>query len=172
MKNTTNPVFQVSVLSQNDQPNQCCAGRAAGAEIHAFISAYGGCTFLPPGSGVSGYPSSNEELMKPVLLPVPSSDPPPTPTWFFEVTNGIENAWVEVLILTPGQLPCTIRVDGTNMPQWVGDNDEAPTNQIYQYGNCGIFGYAQENSPKAPQPTYWIYTLTAGVCNPRVHPSN
>jgi hypothetical protein len=171
MENTINSVFQISILSQNDPPDQCCAGCAVGAEIYAFVFDYGGCNFLSAGSNRAGYPASNEELRKPVLLPVPADFPPPTPTWFFEVTNGIDNAWVDVLILTPGQLPCIIRINGANMELWVADNTESPTNQIYSYGNCGIFGYAQENNPGDSQPVYWIYTLTAGVCNPHVHPT-
>jgi hypothetical protein len=167
----SNPIFQLSALSQNDQPNSSCPGCASGTEITATILAYGGGIIYAE-NAPQPYPNTAFPLSKAVLLPIPpapGTTPPPTPTWFMEVNNGIENAWFFVEIQTPGQSPTRIHVDGSSMAAWVAANQKEPTNQIYATGNCGVFGYAQENAlPK--QPAYWIYTLTAGVCNPQVNP--
>lgn len=160
-----NPVFQLSALSQNDQANPSCPGCSEGAKITAMVTDHGGCELLtspPP----PPYPASNVPVGEWVHLPIPNSKEP-TPTWFFEVTDGIENAWIDLVIFTPNYGFTEIYLQGSNMPCWVAQNKENPTNQIYKKGNCGIFGYAQENVTDL---TYWIYTVTAGVCNPMVHP--
>jgi len=162
-----NPVFQLSILSQNDQPNPSCPGCSVGDQITATVVDYGGGTIYSE-NAPSGYPTTNFPINKPVLLPIPGENPPPTPTWFMEVTGGIEKAWFEVAINTPGFSPVQIRVNGSDMAKWVAANQKTDTNQIYAEGNCGIFGYAQENLQS--NPLYWIYTITAGVCNPQVHP--
>lgn len=168
----SNPIFQLSILSQNDQPNGVCPGCSVGAEITATIVEYGGGTIYAS-NAPQPYPNTSFPLNKPVLLPIPpapGTTAPATPTWFMEVTSGIENAWFSVEIQTPGNLSTSIRVNGSDMAAWVAANQKGPTNQIYAKGDCGIFGYAQENAA-SQQPVYWIYTLTAGVCNPQVHPS-
>ena len=168
----TNGVFQLSILSQNDQPNPSCPGCSVGKDIYTFVYNYGGCKFLPPTSSIPNYPASNEKYRELVHLPIPSQNPPPTPTWYFELTDSLDDAWIDVCIITPGYRPRFITIDGSNMRNWIAQshNGETPTNQIYQHGNCGIIGYAQENAGSSDQPDFWIYTLTAGICNPQVHP--
>lgn len=166
-----NPVFQLSMVSQNDQPNPSCPGCAAGKEIYGeVISAkIKGGTFLSKTDPIKNYPASNEPLDTMVHLPYPLVPAPPTPTWFFEITDGIENFSLKAIIQTAEAQTTTIHIDGANMPGWVKKNKKETTNQIYQTGNCGIFGFAQSNDQAGY--TTWIYTLTAGVCNPQVHPS-
>jgi len=160
-----NPVFQLSALSQNDQPNSECPGCSEGDNISAVVIAYDGCELLTP-PPPPPYPASNVPVGEWVHLPIPKSKEP-TPTWFFEVTNGIENVWVDLVVFTPYYGATEITVQGSNLPAWVAQIKKNPTNQIYKRGNCGIFGYAQDNVAEL---TYWIYTVTAGVCNPMLHP--
>lgn len=164
----SNTIFQLSMVSQNDQPNPSCEGCSVGDQITATVLEYGGGTIYFSNAPAS-CPETAFPVGKPVLLPVPGAAPPPTPTWFMEVSNGIENAWFSVEVNTPGQQPSVIRVNGSDMAAWVAASKKDPTNQIYAGGNCGIFGYAQENQA-SKQPVYWIYTITAGVCNPQIHP--
>lgn len=160
-----NPIFQLSALSQNDQPNPSCPGCSVGDQITATLLSYGGGQIFlsdPP----QPYPATQFPINTPVLLPIPNSGKP-TPTWFMEVENGIENAWFLLEVTTPGISTKRILIEGINMPAWTKEGPK--TNQIYQGGDCGIFGFAQKNTP-ANQPVYWIYTVTGGVCNPQVHP--
>ncbi len=176
MENNKPSVFQLSILSQNDQPNTSCDGCDVGAEITATVTAASGCTFLSKSNAIPPYPVSNENMTTSVLLPIPSSTPPPTPTWFFLVNGKIEDIEVNLKVTTPGypDQPCKILLTGKEIVNWVDANHggSTPTNQIFQHGNCGIFGYAQKNDKDSDQPIYWIYTITAGVCDPKVHPSN
>ena len=69
----------------------------------------------------------------------------------------------------PGTPSTSITIKGSDLPGWVKQNEKEKTNQIYKSGQCGIFGFAQRNEV-AGQGVYWIYTVTAGVSNPKVHP--
>lgn len=161
-----NPIFQLTTVSQNDQPDSICPGCAVGTDIHAYIINYGGGRFLPPSKAKPPYPSSNEQLHNYALLPIPG-EKTPSPTWFFEIIDGIENFWVELIIRTPGYVGTNIRICGANMPYWTSVNQQEPTNQIWAYGSCGVFGYAQQTEDN--DFTNWIYTVTGGVCKPEVH---
>jgi hypothetical protein len=151
---TMGHIFQLSVLSQDDP--ECNIG----SQLQVVVQ--------PP---VGGTLTANSfPVGVPVDLPTPPPTPTfgPTPTWFLELSDGIENASYTLEITGPtGQTPTTITVPGSSMRGWVKQNQSDPTNQIYLEQTCGIFGFAQENSP--PDQTYWIYTVTAGVCDPRLH---
>ena len=74
-----------------------------------------------------------------------------------------------VEVRTPGQKTTTIILNAAEVGFWAEYNEKTKTNQIYKEGDCGIFGFAQLNKP-ADQPAYFIYTITAGVDNPKIHP--
>lgn len=153
--NGMTPQFQLTVVSQNDP------GCSAGSQLSVIVHPPRGGSLLPQSFPV------NEA----VALPVPPPPtPPPSPTWWIDLAAGIENASYTLVISGPnGANPTTITVNGSDMPQWVSRNEREKTNQIYKEGSCGIFGFAQL-SDKKDQPRTWIYTVTAGVDNPKIHP--
>ncbi|HYX22541.1 MAG TPA: hypothetical protein VFC23_00175 [Thermoanaerobaculia bacterium] len=150
-------IFQLTAVSQDDR------GCPIGAQLTGTVTAYSG------GSLRSGSFPVNQ----PVPLPIPprgGHKAPPSPTWFLVLDDSIEDASFTIVIEGPGtNNPTTITIDGANMPKWVAQNQKEDTNQIYRAGQCGIFGFAQENQP-SDQPVYWIYTVTGGVFHPKVHP--
>ena len=150
------PVFQLTVVSQND------AGCAAGKELTVNVA-------MPTGGTLQNqsWPTGEE-----VPLPIPPPPrPPPSPTWWLTLGDGgIEGASYSLVISGPdGANPTKITINGRDMPGWVLDNQKQDTNQIYNESSCGIFGYAQYVA-KPGQPVTWIYTVTAGVDHPKVHP--
>ncbi|MFL5386288.1 MAG: hypothetical protein ACJ8GN_27540 [Longimicrobiaceae bacterium] len=157
-----NDVFQLTVLSQNDP--EC----SIGSELSVVVDQpTGGTLTTGPIDAGGSFPVGT-----PVPLPIP---PPPgatgpeSPTWFLQLSDGIENASYSLTISGPdGSNPTSITIAGSSMPGWVAQNQKEDTNQIYLEATCGIFGYAQENIQS--QSTTWIYTVTAGVYDPMVHP--
>ena len=154
----TRNVFQLTVLSQNDP------GSVFGDQLSVVVNppTGGTLTTVPPSSPVG----------TPVALPIPpapGTTGPQPPTWLLELSDGIANAQYTLTISGPhGANPTHITIDGSNMPEWVTANEQEPTNQLYKKSSCGIFGYAQVNTPEG-QPTTWIYPVTAGVFYPVVH---
>lgn len=98
---------------------------------------------------------------------------PTPPTWILDLGAGesIEAASFTVIILGPCIPPTTITIPGARMNEWVGRNQKEKTNQIYRDGNCGVIGYA-EKLLGSDQKARWLYTITAGVTNPPLHPDN
>ena len=151
-------IFQLTAVSQNDP------GCPIGAELHAVLTAYSGGTLRSDSFPVG------ERIHLPIP-PGPGKTAPPSPTWFLILDHTIKEASFTIVIDGPGKNNQTsIQIDGANMPGWVAVNQKEDTNQIYKSGDCGIFGYAQENKP-SDQPISWIYTVTGGVYQPKVHPN-
>ncbi len=149
-----NDVFQLSAVSQNDP------GAADGANIYCTIKAIHNGT-LRQGS----FPLDMQ-----TILPVPpgqTTPAPATPTWFL-VPSGMLKATgftLEIGCLGDPAYPTTkIDISATDVAIWAGRNAATPTNEIYQTGVYGIFGYAQSG------PDGLIYTVTVGVLDPRKHP--
>ncbi len=167
-------IFQLSILSQNDQPNSLCAGCSSGANIITEVLTIKGGTFLNPQNPTPNYPVSNEKMNTPVQLPIPSKNPPPTPTWFFKIDGELDDLEITCKVNTPEYEVLTIKITGREIQKWVADNYNGqiftPINQVFKKGDCGIFGVAQYNEAGNPQFAYWIYTITAGVCNPKGQP--
>lgn len=174
------PLFQLSALSQNDQPNPSCSGCSVGKHIIAKVVDFKGGGIFPPGSKNPYYPASNTQFDFPVLLPWPNSGLE-TPTWYFVITQGLQNFEVTIVVYTPGYidpdtgvyhpaLETPIKIKGSDMPTWVAQNQKQKTNQVYQYGDCGIFGFAQKESDVGVGYDQWIYTVTGGVCDPKIRP--
>lgn len=140
-------VFQLSVLSQNDP------GAADGNKLCCKI--VGVCN----GSLREGSFPVNEN----VALPIPPQEgkqAPATPTWFLIPENGLEGSFtVEIFCPTDPSYPSrTIAVSEADVINWAKVPFGERENQIYEGGEYGIFGFAQEGP---------IYTITAGVLNPR-----
>ena len=150
-------IFQLTAVSQDDP------GCPIGAQLNGTVTAYSGGSLR----------SDSFPVNTSVSLPIPpqaGKKTPPSPTWFLVLDDSIDDASFTIVIEGPGSSnPTTITIDGANMPGWVAQNQKEDTNQIYKSGKCGIFGYAQENQP-TDQPISWIYTVTGGVFNPKVHP--
>ncbi|WP_299889544.1 hypothetical protein [uncultured Lacinutrix sp.] len=148
-------VFQLTMVSQNDPGTGC------GDELYGIVLGTKGGTL----NKQTSFP-----YQEGVHLPIPSNDPPKSPTWFLELDGNIEDVSITVVVFGPeGKYnPTIITIDGANMPSWVAQNEKEKTNQIYVESADGIFGYAQENI--AGDTTNWIYTITAGVANPMIHP--
>lgn len=145
-------IFQLTMVSQNDSGCNC------GDQLTGELTNYCG----------GNLKAGSEPFGEKVQLPVPSNDPPPSPTWFLELAGAIELASFQVVVSGPnGDTPITI--NGAEMATWVAQNQNEKTNQVYLESSCGIFGYAQKNV--AGGITNWIYTITAGVTNPVVHPA-
>jgi hypothetical protein len=71
---------------------------------------------------------------------------------------------VKISCPTDPEYPTTdITVTGAEAKKWADIPFNDRPNQIYQKGIYGIFGFAQNG------PDGLIYTITAGVLNPRVH---
>jgi len=140
-------VFQLSALSQND------SGAADGSKLSCKI--IGVCN----GSLREGSFSINENVQLPIP-PVKNKPTPATPTWFLIPENGLEGSFtIEVSCPTDPTYPSkTITVSETAVKNWAKVPFNNRENQIYQDGEYGIFGFAQEGP---------IYTITAGVLNPR-----
>ncbi|TYP99444.1 hypothetical protein C7447_10140 [Tenacibaculum adriaticum] len=141
--------FQLSALSQNDP------GAADGNKLVCEVTANG-----PLRKGSS-------PVNKPVKLPIPPSESKKieTPTWYLETTKG-ENASFEIKISGPtgSKYPSkSIKVKQSDVQEWASVPFNDRENQIYQEGEYGIFGFAQEG------PDGSIYTITAGVLNPRLY---
>ncbi|MDH7447650.1 hypothetical protein [Aquimarina sp. 2201CG14-23] len=159
MSNSNKHIFQLTMVSQNDP--QCNDGTDLFGEVTSFT---GGTL------GASGLKAQNQ-----VHLPIPpdpsNPKPAPSPTWFLELDGSIDKASFSVVISGPkGYTSTKITIDGSNMESWVTQNEKEKTNQIYKESSCGIFGFAQKNVTASG--TYWIYTITAGVSYPVVHPPN
>ncbi|HEX6372494.1 MAG TPA: hypothetical protein VF006_26475 [Longimicrobium sp.] len=146
-------VFQLSVLSQDDP--QCPVGSSLSVVVDQPVGGTLASNSFPIGTAVA--------------LPTPpgTSTYGPTPTWFLDLSNGIDAASFTLTISGPSpQITTPITIPGDQMAAWVAQNNIEDTNQIWQPGECGIFGYAQYNAD-ADQ---WIYTVTAGVYYPQVNP--
>jgi hypothetical protein len=147
-------VFQLTMVSQNDPGTGC------GDELKGIVLGVKGGTLnktsFPYQEGVS--------------LPVPSNDPPKSPTWFLDLDGNIEDVSITIAVFGPeGEYtPKVITINGANMPGWVAQNKKDKTNQVYIESANGIFGFAQQNV--VADTAYWIYTITAGVVNPKIHP--
>jgi len=148
----TKPVFQLSVLSQND------SGAADGNNIFCKI------TNIINGSLRSG----SFPLQKGVALPIPpqeGSKTPATPTWFLVPNNHISNTSFELEIYCPtdAKYPITnITIKASDVEKWGSITYNDRDNQIYQKGDYGIFGFAQKGKNGL------IYTITTGVLNPKL----
>jgi|GEM_PF-2864287 len=148
----TKPVFQLSVLSQNDN------GAADGSKIFCKI------TNITNGSLRSGSLPLNEG----VALPIPPKEgvkAPATPTWFLVPNSNISDTSFELEIYcsTDTSYPTTsITVKASDVEKWGAIPYNDRDNQIYQKGDYGIFGFAQIGKHGL------IYTVTAGVLNPKL----
>lgn len=146
----TKPVFQLSVLSQND------SGAADGNKIFCEI------TSITNGSLRSG----SFPLKEGVVLPIPpGEDKPATPTWFLVPDTNILDTSFDVKIYCPtdAKYPTTnITVKASDVEKWGATPYNDRNNQIYQKGDYGVFGFAQEGKHGL------IYTITAGVLNPKL----
>lgn len=147
----SNNIFQLSALSQNDP------GANDGAKLYCKITGVCNGTLLRGSSAV------NEDIHLPV--PPGQNGSGPTPTWFLGLENGLEGSFsIEVFCPSDASYPSkTITVSESDVKKWASVPFEERENQIYQEGANGIFGFAQEG-PNGP-----IYTITAGVLNPRLH---
>ena len=145
-------VFQLSVLSQND------AGAADGADIYCKI------TQISNGDLRSGSFPINQNVELPIP-PAPNTVAPPTPTWFLIPTNDDTASFsVEVFCPTDEDYPtASIVVTESEVRAMVQVPFAKRENLIYQKGVYGIIGFATEG------PNGLIYTITAGVLNPRLH---
>ena len=149
---TKNNVFQLSALSQDD------SGAADGSKLICKITKTSNGT-LRTGS----FP-----IQKDVPLPIPPGENPPapaTPTWFLIPENG-ENMSFDLEITGPtgSSYPTkTIHVSESEVKKMASVPFSDRENKIYQKGEYGIIGFAQEGSNGL------IYTITAGVLNPRLH---
>ncbi|PKH50592.1 hypothetical protein CXF68_07735 [Tenacibaculum sp. Bg11-29] len=140
-------VFQLSALSQNDP------GASDGSVLSCKI--IGVCN----GTLREGSFPVNENVQLPIP-PGENKSAPATPTWFLIPENGLEGSFtIEVFSPTDPTYPSkTIAISETDVKNWAKVPFNNRENQIYQDGEYGIFGFAQEGP---------IYTITAGVLNPR-----
>ncbi len=147
MNNSHQNTFQLSVLSQNDP------GAKYSSELFCTVTKVTGGS-LKPGS---------EPLNKPISLPIPSSTPPPTPTWFLDLCNDEESSYsVKITCPTEKTYPtCYIEVKSSDVEKWGAVPYDQRDNQIYSKGEYGVFGFAQIGKNGL------IYTITAGVLNPK-----
>jgi len=148
---TKKSIFQLSVLSQND------SGAADGNKIFCEI------TNITNGSLRSG----SFPLKEGITLPIPpgNNPAPTTPTWFLVPDANILDTSFDVKIYCPtdAKYPTTnITVKASDVEKWGAIPYNDRDNQIYQKGDYGIFGFAQEG-PNGP-----VYTITAGVLHPQL----
>ena len=142
------PVFQLSVVNQNDPINQ-------GEGLEAKLVSWSPKVSLRGNSA----PISQ-------WVPVPPNSP--AINWFFQI--GQDNVSIEDFNVTVqikgsyGGYEETISIACKEIPGWVSANYKEKTNQIYKPGTAGTFGYAQCG------PDGYIYTLTGGVDDPKIHP--
>ena len=150
-------IFRLTTVSQNDP------GCLDGEDLFATVTNVTGGTLL----------SSSSPMNQKVSLPIPPPPGhagPPSPTWFLELNGSIDDASFTVEISGPADYTTTtIVVEGADMAAWIAASKKVKTNQIYATGASGIFGYAQEDNV-VDGSFNWIYTITAGVVNPMVHP--
>lgn len=139
-------VFQLTLVSQNDPGSD---GENLFGEVVAL-----------EGGPIEG---NSDPVNEPLHLPTPQEHG--SLNWFMNLENGIENAAFTVRI-SSDENPITVL--GRDLPAWVAQNQREKTNQIYQESINGIFGYAQKNEKE--DMIQWIYTITAGVNHPRLHP--
>ncbi|NHN27864.1 hypothetical protein FIA58_019475 [Flavobacterium jejuense] len=147
----TTKVFQLSALSQNDN------GAADGSKIFCEI------TKITNGSLRTGSFPINKEVH--LTTPPGQDGSGPTPTWFLIPDNDISNTSFELQISCPSDsnYPTTsITVKASDVQIWAAIPYNDRDNQIYQGGEYGVFGFAQEG------PNGLIYTVTAGVLNPQL----
>jgi len=148
---TTSKVFQLSALSQNDN------GAADGSTIFCEI------TKITNGTLRSGSFPINEEVH--LTTPPRQDSSGPTPTWFLVPDADISETTFDLKISCPSDssYPTTkITVKASDVQKWASFPYDKRDNQIYQGGEYGIFGFAQEG------PNGLIYTVTAGVLNPQL----
>ena len=148
---TTNAVFQLSALSQNDN------GAADGSKVFCKI------TKITNGSLRMGSFPINKEVH--LTTPPGQNGSGPTPTWFLVPDHHILDTSFELEISCPSDdnYPKTsIAITAAAVQKWASIPYNDRDNQIYQEGKYGIFGFAQEG------PSGLIYTVTAGVLNPQL----
>lgn len=148
---STNNVFQLSALSQNDPM------AADGSKLYCKIINITNGTLLE-----GSFPIGED-----VHLPIPpgQNGAAPTPTWFLIPDQNLNSTFtIEVFCPTDEKYPNkTITISEADVKAWASVPFNDRENQIYQEGEYGIFGFAQEG------PNGLIYTITAGVLNPRLH---
>ncbi|WP_281635524.1 hypothetical protein [Flavobacterium marginilacus] len=148
---TTNKVFQLSALSQND------AGAADGSQLFCKV------TKITNGNLRAGSFSINEMIALPI--PPGQNGSAPTPTWFLVPDDNILDTSFNLEISCPSDSNypiTTITVKASDVQKWATIPYNERDNQIYQQGQYGIFGFAQDG------PNGLIYTVTAGVLNPQL----
>ncbi|PHS10338.1 MAG: hypothetical protein COA88_02535 [Kordia sp.] len=149
---TTNSVFELNVRSQND------AGTADGDKLFCKI------TNISNGSLRSGsFPIKEEVLL--TIPPVQTKSNPIPPVWFLIPNDNILDTeyTIEISCPTDTSYPTkNITVKASDVEKWGAVPYNKRDNQIYQKGDYGIFGFAQEG------PKGLIYTVTAGVLNPKL----
>lgn len=148
---STTTVFQLSALSQNDN------GAADGSKLFCEV------TKITNGSLRDGSFAINEK----VALPTPPGQDTsgPTPTWFLVPDKTILDTSFDLEISCPSDSSypaTTITVKASDVQKWAAIPYNERDNQIYQGGEYGVFGFAQEG------PDGLIYTVTAGVLNPQL----
>ncbi|WP_445457021.1 hypothetical protein [Flavobacterium sp. HNIBRBA15423] len=148
---TTSKVFQLSALSQNEN------GAADGSKIFCEV------TKIAKGNLRTGSFPINELVH--LTTPPGQNGSGPTPTWFLIPDSDISETSFELQISCPSDsnYPKTsITVKASDVQKWAAIPYNERDNQIYQEGEYGIFGFAQEG------PNGLIYTVTAGVLNPQL----
>ncbi len=146
-------VFQLSGVSQND--NQC----QYGADYTMTV------TNVTGGSLREGSILENQTVKLPIP-PAPHQKVPATPTWFLVLDDDALEATFDIRIqCSKNKTELVDTLTLSNVKKWTDINAKEKTNQIYQKGDCGIFGFATPGAPDG-----WIYTYTVAVTNPQVHP--
>lgn len=149
-------VFQLSVLSQNDP------GAQSGANLACVVTAVKKGTLLPDSLPV-------DQFVSLPIPPTPGVIPPPTPTWYLkpDPAVSVNAAAYTVEIFCPDDIsypPLSIIVAGGDVAVWGATPYGERKNQVYRGGDRGVFGFAQLG------PEGLIYTITAGVLNPKAGP--
>jgi len=149
---TTNSVFELNVRSQNDN------GAADGNKLFCKI------TNISNGSLRSGSFPINEEVHL-TVPPVQTKPNPIPPVWFLIPNDNILDTEYILEISCPADTNYptkNITIKASDVEKWGAVPYNKRDNQIYQKGDYGIFGFAQEG------PNGLIYTITAGVLNPQL----
>ena len=153
MSNSNENIFQLSVLSQDDP------SAADGDKLVCIVSKITG------GELRSNPFLLNEEVKLPIP-PVSGKPTPETPTWFLIRNSESEESSFTLEIFCPEDPTYPIKqitVKASDVAKWAKIPYDKRENQIYQEGKYGIFGFAQEEGD------YLIYTVTAGVLDPKKH---
>ena len=145
-------IFQLSALSQND------SGATDGDKLY--------CEITQIVNGILR--DDSNAIHQEIALPIPPGEAQPapaTPTWFLETESGADATFeIKIFCQTDENYPTTtITVKESDVKSWVTEPFEDRENQIYQGGANGVFGFAQKG------PNGYIYTITAGVLNPKKH---